>query len=147
MVSSSLASRPVLSSFAVESWMAVKARADSEFLAAWTPPAVSMPTKESEHAAHFDPGSVQQLILDVFGAAGPQALKVAKCESGYRPDAVNPANHRVRGVFQVDEGWADEWLKVTGVSYWDSWMVAETNIRFAFWLYTRSGWGPWACAA
>lgn len=103
-------------------------------------------TEESQHLAHFDPGSVQQLIVDVFGDAAPTALRVAKCESNYRSDAVNRSNPHVKGVFQIHDSWADEWLAVMGVSYWETWMDAETNIRFAYWLYTQSGWGPWECS-
>lgn len=71
MVSSSLASRPVLSSFAVESWIAVtKREQDLTFLAAWTPPqeGTTGAQRPQEHAYYSgDPG-----VWD----------RIAACESG-----------------------------------------------------------------
>lgn len=101
-------------------------------------------TKESEHAAHFEPGSVEQMILDVFGDAGPQALRVANCESHYNPDAYNPSG--ASGVFQimmpthawrfVEHGW-------TAGDVFD----AYRNIVVAYDIWLDSGWRPWSCAA
>jgi len=105
---------------------------------------VRVSTEESEHAAHFEPGSVEQLIVDVFGDAAPQALKVASCESHYNPDAVNG---RYRGVFQIGDMHAAEWLEVTGTDYWTSWMDPVANITYAHALWSRAGWAPWSCAA
>lgn len=103
-------------------------------------------SEESQHVAHFDPGSVQQLIVDVFGAEAPAALTVAKCESGFDPYNVNPSNRHVRGVFQIHDSWAATWLEVMGVEYEQTWMDASTNIRFAKWLYDQDGsWKQWAC--
>lgn len=91
----------------------------------------------------YDPGSIEALILDAFGSTGAKALSVARCESGLIASA---ANGRYRGIFQVGDMHAAQWLEVTGLDYWSSWMDAATNVTFAHWLWTQAGWGPWSCA-
>lgn len=94
----------------------------------------------------YDVGSIEQDILDVFGPAGPRALRVARCESNFDPGAVNRKNPSVRGIFQIHVSWSEKWELVIGEPYESTWMDAGKNIRFAKWLYDQSGgWGPWAC--
>lgn len=129
------------------------ARVDAEVtLDAWYEWASSLPAPRTlpsegnlraQAQQDVDQNGVVGLIYEVFGDAGPSAVGVARCESRFHADAVNG---RYRGVFQVGDMHADQWLEVMGVSYWDSWMDAATNVRFAFWLYEQSGgWGPWSC--
>lgn len=100
-------------------------------------------SEQSQFVAHFEPGSVQQLIVDIFGPTAPAALTVAKCESGFDPSATNG---HYRGVFQVGDLHAANWLDVTGQDYWASWMDPVVNITYAYSL-SKGGtsWGPWSC--
>lgn len=132
--------------------LAYQATKDAD-LAAWyaaaSKPAPTHYVKQSGATAvpsdpvAYDPGSVQALICDAFGSACAKALSVAKCESGFDPYATNG---HYRGIFQVGDMHAAQWLEVTGRDYWSSWMNAATNIAFARWLWEQDGWGPWSCA-
>jgi hypothetical protein len=96
--------------------------------------------------ARLDPGSVaaiKQIILDAFaalGSAGQQwALRVAMCESGYNPYAVNRSSG-ASGLFQfLPATWA-------GSPYHNqSVFDPVANAQAAAWLYQRSGPGQWQC--
>lgn len=69
------------------------------------------------------------LVTELWGPAAPTAFRVIRCESGGRPDAVGPQTRygRARGLFQVMNGP----------------MEVVANIRTAFAMYQRRGWGPW----
>lgn len=89
------------------------------------------------------PADVEELIRSEFGELGDEALSVAWCESRYLPDAVNGPS---RGLFQIHEVHAEQWLEVIGRSYWSTWSDPVANAAFAHWLYGDSGgWGPWSC--
>lgn len=95
-----------------------------------------------------DPGSVtaiQQIILDAFAALGGDAqqwaLRVAKCESGYNPYAVN-ASSGASGLFQfLRATWLASPQGSSGASVFDP----KANAEAAAWLYKRSGPGQWSC--
>ena len=89
-------------------------------------------------------GSVEQLIHAYFGASGSKAVQVARCESGLNPRAVSPGggNH---GLFQINNVHQGTFQSVTGAP-WSAVYDAEMNTRFAHWLWSQQGWGPWACA-
>jgi len=72
-----------------------------------------------------------------------KALAVAACESGFRPDAYNPAGYA--GVFQQ------------AVRYWPmraahyglpgrSPFNARANVIVSIRMAAAVGWGPWGCA-
>jgi Transglycosylase SLT domain len=92
------------------------------------------------------PGSVsaiQQIILDAFaplgGAAQQWALRVAKCESGYNPYAVNRSSG-ASGLFQfLPATWAA--MPQHNQSVFDP----VANAQAAAYLYNRSGPGQWQC--
>lgn len=90
------------------------------------------------------PGSVQEIIARYFGTQTQKALAVARCESGLNPGAVSPGggNH---GLFQINNVHSGQFQSVTGAP-WSARYDAETNTKFAHWLYSQQGWGPWACA-
>lgn len=72
-----------------------------------------------------------------------QARRVADCESNFEPGAVSPTNDH--GVFQINRPtWERRFSEVTGQP-WSMVYDAETNVRFARWLWEQSGWQPWAC--
>lgn len=89
-------------------------------------------------------GSIEELIHAYFGASGSKAVQVARCESGLSPGAVSPGggNH---GLFQINSVHQGTFESVTGAP-WSAVYDAEANTRFAHWLWTQQGWGPWACA-
>jgi hypothetical protein len=89
-------------------------------------------------------GSVEGIIQRYFGASASKAISVARCESGLNPRAVSPGggNH---GLFQINNVHQGTFQSVTGAP-WSAVYDAETNARFAHWLWSQQGWGPWACA-
>ncbi len=71
------------------------------------------------------------------------AVEVARCESGFNPNAYNPYGYG--GLFQHHEDyWADraEQSGYAGASIFD----AEANTAAAAWLWGVRGWAPWGCA-
>jgi transglycosylase-like protein with SLT domain len=88
-------------------------------------------------------GSIQQIILDAFaplGAGAQQwALRVAKCESGYNPNAVNRGSG-ASGLFQfLPSTWASM------PQHNQSVFNPVANAQAAAVLYQRSGPGQWSC--
>src|SRR5919199_5023994 len=91
-------------------------------------------------------GDVQRIILDAFaplGAAAQQwALRIAKCESGYNPNAVNRSSG-ASGLFQfLPSTWRSTPQGSAGASVFDP----VANAQAAAWLYQRSGPGQWVCS-
>ncbi len=89
--------------------------------------------------------AIQQIILQAFaplGAAAQQwALRVAKCESGYNPYAVNRATGAA-GLFQfLPSTWA------ATPEHNQSPFDPVANANAAEWLYARDGPGQWQCSA
>ena len=88
-------------------------------------------------------GSIQQIILDAFASlgAGAQqwALRVAKCESGYNPNAVNRSSG-ASGLFQfLPSTWASLPQHTQSV------FNPIANAQAAAVLYQRSGPNQWSC--
>jgi soluble lytic murein transglycosylase-like protein len=88
-------------------------------------------------------GSIQDIILAAFapqGAGAQQwALRIAKCESGYNPNAVNRSSG-ASGLFQfMPSTWAH--LPWAGQSVFDP----VANAQAAAYYYQHSGAGPWSC--
>jgi len=79
--------------------------------------------------------SPQKAICHVFGAYCDQALRVARCESGY---SVNAQNGQYLGLFQM--GSSERRLFGHGDS-------AVEQARAAYRYFVRSGrdWSPWSC--
>ncbi len=90
-------------------------------------------------------GSIQQIILDAFASqgAGAQAwaLRIAKCESGYNPRAVN-ASSGAAGLFQfLPSTWRNMPQGRAGKDVFDP----VANAQAAAYYYSTSGAGPWVC--
>jgi murein DD-endopeptidase MepM/ murein hydrolase activator NlpD len=89
--------------------------------------------------------SVPAMIAQVFGAYAPQALAVARCESGYNPGAWNPTpvwdGEHAQGVFQIIPSTYAR--SGEGGSVWNAW----DNINAAYRIFARDGysWREWAC--
>jgi soluble lytic murein transglycosylase-like protein len=82
------------------------------------------------------------MIRQTFGRFAPAALAVARCESGYNPNAYNPSG--ASGVFQFMPGtWAGT------PEHSSSPFNAAANIRAAWWLFSRDGytWREWSCGS
>jgi Transglycosylase SLT domain len=94
-------------------------------------------------AAPSGGGSIQDIILNAFaplGAGAQQwALRIAKCESGYNPNAVNRSSG-ASGLFQfLPSTWAA--LPWRASSPFDP----VANAQAAAYYYQHSGPGPWVC--
>jgi transglycosylase-like protein with SLT domain len=94
-------------------------------------------------AAPSGGGSIQDIILAAFaplGAGAQQwALRIAKCESGYNPNAVNRSSG-ASGLFQfLPSTWAA--LPWRASSPFDP----VANSQAAAYYYQHSGPGPWVC--
>lgn len=90
------------------------------------------------------PQSIQGIITGAFAPLGQGAvswaLRVARCESGYNPNAVN-ASSGASGLFQfLRSTWA--LTPYAGSSIFDP----VANAHAAAWLYSHSGPGNWQCS-
>lgn len=85
-------------------------------------------------------------IVAVFGSYSQGALNIARCESGYDPNAVNPyaiGNSHASGVFQIL--YPSTW---DGTSYAaQSPFDYNANIHAAYEIFSRDGysWREWEC--
>lgn len=100
-------------------------------------------------SAGYDPGT-QAIINDiiaVFGSSYAQgALNIAKCESGYDPNARNTypiGNSHASGVFQIL--YPSTWNTTSYAAY--SPFDYDKNIHAAYEIFKRDGysWREWAC--
>jgi hypothetical protein len=90
------------------------------------------------------PGSIQQIIVQAFQPQGQAAvdwgLRIAKCESGYNPNAVNPSG--ASGLFQfMPSTFANSPPGRAGGSIWDP----VANSQAAAWMYSQGRQGEWQC--
>ena len=87
---------------------------------------------------------IVKYIYDRFGSNAPEALKVFKCESGLRPDAVNTNWSKTPGVASsYDYGIAQiNSVHQVGKNYLLDW---HTNIDVAYKIFSEQGWTPWVC--
>lgn len=88
------------------------------------------------------PTSVPDLISRYWPGNDAKAIRVASCETGgtFNPRATGKAAER--GIFQlhpVHRSWIEpRWG-------WDAMYTVRANVEAAWSLYSREGWGPWAC--
>jgi hypothetical protein len=115
-----------------------------------TPTPTPIPIVQSTGSGHEpNPGAqvVKDEIVAVFGSSySTGALNIAKCESGYDPNAYNTIaimGSHAAGVFQIL--YPSTWK---GTSYRnESPYNYKANIRAAYEIFTRDGysWREWAC--
>jgi hypothetical protein len=89
-----------------------------------------------------EPGSVEAVIAEVFGAHAQAAIGVARCESHLNPGAIsrNGANW---GLFQINKAHRS---RVAAMGYqWEDLLDARINALVAKSIFDEQGWGPWAC--
>lgn len=86
-------------------------------------------------------GSYEDMIHQVFGQYGGQAVRVAMCESSMNPNAYNGILGAA-GLFQIIPGTFAS-TSYAGGSVYDP----ATNIRAAYEIFARDGysWREWAC--
>jgi hypothetical protein len=94
----------------------------------------------------YSAAQVAGIINQVFGPYAPGALRVAQCESGLNPYAINSmyiGNSRASGVFQIL--YPSTWYGTSqaGASPYD----AYANVRAAHDIFVRDGysWREWVC--
>ncbi len=118
----------------------------------WVPTATPRPT--ATPIPVYDPptgsGAGTQIVVNdivaIFGGYSTGALNVARCESGYNPNAYNPyaiGNSHAEGVFQIL--YPSTWYTTSFAN--SSPYDAVTNIRAAYQIFSRDGytWQEWAC--
>jgi hypothetical protein len=84
----------------------------------------------------YGSGTVQSIILQVFGPHGYEALAVAACESGFSVTAING---QYWGLFQMGESERATY----GGSSTDPW--DQTRAAHEYFVASGSDWSPWAC--
>jgi len=113
----------------------------------WVAPPTATP-KPKVPAPGVNPG--QQAIIDkitaVFGGYAPGAINIARCESGFDPNARNViaiGGSHASGVFQIL--YPSTWNGTSYKSY--SPYDADANIHAAYEIFRRDGysWREWAC--
>jgi len=113
----------------------------------WVAPPTATP-KPKVPAPGVNPG--QQAIIDkitaVFGGYAPGAINIARCESGFDPNARNViaiGGSHASGVFQIL--YPSTWNGTSYKSY--SPYDADANIHAAYEIFHRDGnsWREWAC--
>ncbi len=90
-----------------------------------------------------DPGSVEAVIVEVFGPAhGQAAIGVARCESGLNPSAVSRGGGNW-GLFQIN---TVHRKRVAAMGYqWEDLLDARVNSLVARSIFVEQGWQPWGC--
>ena len=113
-----------------------------------TPTPKPKPTPSFRPPAGANPG--QQAVINdisyVFGSYASSALAVARCESGYNPNAWNSypiLNSHASGVFQIL--YPSTWNTTSYAS--SSPFNADANIHAAYEIFRRDGysWREWQC--
>ncbi len=113
-------------------------------------PAATAPAPTTQPATAPAPvapsSSVTGMIEQIFGANAPEALNIARCESGLNPGAYNPTSiggSHAAGVFQIL--YPSTWMGTpeAGSSPYNAW----ANIEAAHAIFVRDGysWREWVC--
>lgn len=123
-----------------------RAAADAQAKAQAAQQAAAAPKTQAPAPAvpSYSAGSVQQIIVDAFtpqgGAAVQWGLRIAKCESGYNPGAVNPSG--ASGLFQfMPSTFANTPPGKAGGSIWDP----TAQSQAAAWMYSQGRQAEWQC--
>jgi hypothetical protein len=108
-------------------------------------PARQAPAPAAPAATVGQQGVINE-IRAVFGSHADQAIRVARCESGFSPTAVDPisvAGSHAEGVFQILYPGTWRGTSYAGSSPFD----ASANIHAAYQIFARDGysWREWEC--
>ena len=106
-------------------------------------PVPAAPPVQAPPPGNYGGGAVQDIIRAAFAPYGPGAvewgLRVARCESGYNPRAVNGAGPYY-GLFQF----LTSTFRATPYGGGDI-FDAATNARAAAWKFANGGANAWGC--
>jgi hypothetical protein len=107
------------------------------------PLAPTMAPKPAANTASYGSGTIQDIIRQAFAPYGQTAvdwgLRVAKCESGYNPNAYNPAGPYY-GLFQF----LMSTFRATPYGSGDIYDPVA-NSKAAAWKYANGGASAWGC--
>jgi hypothetical protein len=88
------------------------------------------------------PGTVEAVIVEVFGAHAQAAIGVARCESGLNPRAVSRGGGNW-GLFQLNTVHRG---RVARMGYrWEDVLDPRVNALVARAIFDEQGWQPWGC--
>lgn len=90
---------------------------------------------------------IEKLICDVFGDDCEDALKIARCESGLRADAVGD-NHLVFERDGVEYGRSYGPFQIRHLPTRpdpEKLLNAEFNVQYAKQMFDVQNWSPWTC--
>lgn len=116
----------------------------------WVPTPTHTPRPKPTYAPPKGANPGQQAVIDkivaIFGSNAPSAINVARCESGFDPNAYNPyaiGNSHAEGVFQIL--YPSTWSTTSYAS--SSPYNYDANIRAAHQIFARDGysWREWEC--
>jgi len=102
---------------------------------------VPPPTPTAPPPTQYHPGTIPDMINQVFGPYGPAAITVARCESGLNPNAYNPSS--AAGLFQIL--YPSTWARTSQAA--NSPFNPMANILAAHEIFARDGysWREWSC--
>jgi soluble lytic murein transglycosylase-like protein len=105
--------------------------------------AVAAPTPPPAPPAPPPPGTVEAIIVEIFGAThGQAAIGVARCESGLNPAAVSRGGGNW-GLFQINTAHR---RRVANMGYqWEDLLDPRVNTLVAHSIFSEQGWRPWGC--
>jgi hypothetical protein len=128
---------------AAQAAAAAKAAADAQAKARAASAATPVPAPGATSIPSYPAGSIQDIITKAFTPYGATAvawgLRVAKCESGYNPQAYNPAGPYY-GLFQFLMSTFNA-TPFKGQNIYDP----VANAGAAAWKYSQGGAGAWGC--
>lgn len=114
-------------------------------------PLQAPPTTQAPQVQPAPSGDAVAAIRRAFSPYGQSAvdiaLRVARCESRMDPHALSDSG-TYAGLFQIGNFWAEDFLSVTGMPYYDGRFDALANAAFAAWLAYEApggGWQHWSC--
>ncbi|OPZ94721.1 MAG: hypothetical protein BWY74_00332 [Firmicutes bacterium ADurb.Bin419] len=79
---------------------------------------------------------IEEKIIKVFGEEGQNAIRIAKCESSLKENAIN-FSYGCYGIFQI--------MAMEGRPSPEQLLNIDININTAYQIYKDSGWGAWEC--
>jgi hypothetical protein len=105
-------------------------------VAAEPEPAVDAPEPEPVYVPR---GAIEELLCSKPWDCGT-IIRIARCESNFRPDAVGAGSY---GLLQV---YAPVWAGFFQ-GFWETWMNPAANVEMAWVIYQRAGYSfrPWSC--